>query len=77
MRRRESRSHPLKNPMSDKDFETIEAAYEAGVQAGIALMEERRRAEADMVIARCMRKPEKTGTIIPGDVDAANMAVQK
>jgi hypothetical protein len=63
--------------MSEKNFESIEAAYEAGVQAGIALMEERRKSETRIVVARCTRTPEKTQPIIPSDVDAANMAVRK
>ena len=76
VRRRESRPH-YQNDMDGKDFESIDAAYEAGVQAGINLMLERRRAETERIIANCTRIPAKTQSIIPVDVEAANVEVRK
>ena len=53
-------------------------AYNAGYAAAMAKIKAERTAEVERIIANCTRRPSnRTGSMIPANVEAANEAVAK
>ena len=51
--------------------------YNAGYAAAIAKIKAERRREIELMLERVSKRPERTGSIIPANVEAANKAVAK